>query len=96
MGLDDESAKFLDTSSGGSFSHFTLSEGKEILGKILENTPYTGVFDEFPDEEKEPVPNTLSEPKRIEEEPIFLIIQPVEDCTPLTKTWFTNEPFQPY
>jgi hypothetical protein len=44
MGLDNESAKFLDTSSGGSFSHLTLSEGKEILGKILENTPYTGIF----------------------------------------------------
>jgi hypothetical protein len=28
MGLDNESTKFLDTSSGGSFSHLTLSEGK--------------------------------------------------------------------
>jgi hypothetical protein len=63
LGLDDESAKFLDTSSGGSFSHLTPSEGKEILGKILENTPYTGIFDEFPDEEEEPMPNTHSEPK---------------------------------
>jgi hypothetical protein len=33
MGLDEESTKFLDTSSGGSFSHLTLSEGKDILGK---------------------------------------------------------------
>jgi hypothetical protein len=49
MGLDDESAKFLDISSGGSFSHLTLSERKEILGKILESTPYIGIFDEFPD-----------------------------------------------
>jgi hypothetical protein len=23
-------------------------------------------------------------------------MQSVEDCTPLTKTWFTNEPFHPY
>jgi hypothetical protein len=96
MGLDVESAKFLDISSGGSFSHLTLSEGKVVLGKILENTPYTGIFDEFPDEEEEPKPDALSEPKPIEKELIFLTIQSKEDCTPLTKTWFTDEPFQPY
>jgi hypothetical protein len=95
-GLGPESAVFLDSSSGGSFAHLTLSRCKDILGKILENTPYPGIFDEFPDEEEEPMPNTLSEPKPIEEEPIFPTIQSVEDCTPLTKTWFTNEPFQPY
>jgi hypothetical protein len=72
-----------------------LSECKDILGKILENTTYTGVFDEFPDEE-EPMPNTLLESKPIEEEPIIPTIQSVEDCTLLTKTWFTDEPFQPY
>jgi hypothetical protein len=66
MGLEDESPKFLDTSFGGSFYHLTLSEGKEILGKFLESTPYTGIFDKFPDEEEEPMPNTLSEPKPIE------------------------------
>jgi hypothetical protein len=96
MGLDDESAKFLDTSSGGSLSHLTLSEGKDILGKILEKTPYTGIFDVFPEEKEEPMPNILSEPKSIEEKHIFPTIQSVEDCTPLTKTWFTDEPFQPY
>jgi hypothetical protein len=97
MGLDDESAKFLDTSSRGSFSHFTLSEGRHVLGKILENTPYTGIFDEFPDEEEEePMPTTLSEPKPIEEKHTFPTIQSIDDCTPLTKTWFTDEPFQPY
>jgi hypothetical protein len=77
----------LDTSSGGSFSHLTLSEGKDILGKILENTPYTGIFDEFPDEEEEePMQTTLSEPKPIKEEHTFPTIQSVEDRTPLTKT----------
>jgi hypothetical protein len=65
MGLDDELAKFLDTSSGGSFSNLTLSEGRDILGKVLENTPYTGIFDEFPDEEEEPMTTTPSEPKTI-------------------------------
>ena len=47
----------------------TPSEGKVVLGKILENTPYTGIFDEFPDEEEEPKPDTFSEQKPIEEKP---------------------------
>jgi hypothetical protein len=51
-GLGPESAIFLDFSSGGSFTHLTLSECKDILTKILENTPYMGVYDEFPDEEE--------------------------------------------
>jgi hypothetical protein len=89
-GLGPESTFFLDSSSGGSFAHLTLSGCKDIIGKIMENTPYTGIFDEFP------VPNTLSKPKPIEEEPIFPTIQSVEDCTPLTKTWFTDEPCEPY
>ena len=50
-GLSKEAALFLDISSGGSFSHKTISEGKTILNKILENIPYTGVYDEFPEEE---------------------------------------------
>jgi hypothetical protein len=39
----------------------------------MPNTPYTGVYDEFPDEEEitqeEHMPNTLSEPKPIKDEP---------------------------
>jgi hypothetical protein len=58
-GLGPESGVFLDSSSGRFFAHLTLSECKDILGKVLENTPYTGVFDEFPDEEEEPC-QTLS------------------------------------
>jgi hypothetical protein len=84
-----ESAVFLDSSSGGSFAHLTLSDCKDILTKILQNTPYTGVYDEIPDEEditqKEHMPNTLSEPKPIEEEPTFPTIQSVEVCTRLKK-----------
>jgi hypothetical protein len=95
-GLEPESAIFLDSPSGGSFAHLTLSRCKETLGKILENTLYTGIFDEFPDEGEEPMPTTLSEPKPIEEEHTFPTIQSIEDCTPLTETWFTDEPFQPY
>jgi hypothetical protein len=84
-GLGPELAIFLDSSSGGSFAHLTLYGHKDILGKILENTPCTRIFDEFPNEEEELMPNTLSEPKPIEEELIFPTIQFVEDCTPLTK-----------
>ena len=57
-GLSKEAALFLDISSGGSFSHKTISEGKAILDKILENIPYAGFYDEFP---KEVEPNL--EPK---------------------------------
>jgi hypothetical protein len=38
-----------------------FSEGEAILQKILENTPYTGIYDEFPKEEKEIEPS--AEPK---------------------------------
>jgi hypothetical protein len=44
-GLGPESAFFLDSSSRGSFTHLTLSKCKDILTKILQNTPYTGVED---------------------------------------------------
>jgi hypothetical protein len=50
-GLSKESAQSLDISSGGAFTHLTPSEGRNILNEILENTPYTSVFDEFPEEE---------------------------------------------
>jgi hypothetical protein len=30
----------------------SISEGEAILQKIFENTPYTGIYDEFPKEEK--------------------------------------------
>ena len=60
-GLSKEAAFFLDISLGGLFSHKTVSEGKAILDKILENTPYTGIYDEFPKEEVEPSPELEEE-----------------------------------
>jgi hypothetical protein len=60
LGLRKEAALHLDISLGGLFSHKTTSEGKDILEKIIENTPYTGVFDEFP-EEVEPSPDQQEE-----------------------------------
>jgi hypothetical protein len=56
LGLNKEAALHLDTTLGGSFSHETINEGKAILEKILENTPYTSIFDEFPKEEKKSSP----------------------------------------
>jgi hypothetical protein len=42
------------------------------------------------------MPNTLSKPKTIEEEPILEKFISTNTHPPLTKTWFTGEPFQPY
>jgi hypothetical protein len=46
VGLSGESTQLLDTSSRGSFLHLSASEGREILTKILENTPYTSILDD--------------------------------------------------
>jgi len=50
LGLSQNSAQFLDLASKGAFLHLFISEGKEVLAKILENTPYTNVYDEAPEE----------------------------------------------
>ena len=36
--------------------HLPISEGKGVLAKILENTPYTNVYDEAPKEEEKLAP----------------------------------------
>jgi hypothetical protein len=59
LGLNVESSKFLDSSSGGSFVDLTLNEGRVILEKILANTPYTKIYDAFP---KSPPEMQLEEP----------------------------------
>ena len=41
--------------SRGSFLHKTVSEAKAILDGILKNTEYTGVYEDPPDELREPV-----------------------------------------
>ena len=40
IGLDTESALYLNVAAGGSFSHKTPSEGREILNHIAENTSF--------------------------------------------------------
>lgn len=49
--LSREAAPFLNISSYGSFMHVSTSKGRIIFEQILENTPYTGIYDEFPEEE---------------------------------------------
>jgi hypothetical protein len=71
LGLNAESAKFLYSSSGGSFVDLTLTEGRVILEKILANTPYTRIYDEFTEEPLEMQP----------EEPSIEILEP-KDATP--------------
>jgi hypothetical protein len=61
LGLSKEAADYLDISSGGSFKHMTISEGKAILKKILENTPYTDIYDESPKEIVESSPDQEEE-----------------------------------
>ena len=39
MGLDRKNSKHLDTASGGSFLHVFANSRRNILTKILENTP---------------------------------------------------------
>jgi hypothetical protein len=79
IGLSKEAALHLNLSSGGSFSHKTISEAKDILEKILENTPYTGIFDEFPEEEEEVKPSPESKEEEHVTELETLIEQPILD-----------------
>ena len=53
LGLSKDSAQFLDIASRGAFLHLSASVARSILDKILENTPYTGIHDELPEEEEE-------------------------------------------
>ena len=72
MGLSGETAQFLDTSSRSAFLHWSACEGRKILRKILENTPYTSVRDDGPEDVVEETPD---------EEP--MIVEPKPLATPL-------------
>jgi hypothetical protein len=72
MGLSQVTAQLLDTSSEGAFLHCSASKGRNILRKILENTPYTSIRDDGLEDVIEKTP---------EEEP--LIVKPKPLATPL-------------
>jgi hypothetical protein len=84
MGLSGETAQLLDTTSGGSFLHCSASEGREILSKILENTPYTSIHVESPKDVVETTP---------EEEP--MIVEPKPLPTPLEASTILQVPEPP-
>jgi hypothetical protein len=83
-GLRTTSATFLDKASRGSFLHKTVSEAKAILDGILKNTEYTGVYEDLPEELREPVERskpfvkspTPSPQKLVEPEPRTLDPKP--------------------
>ena len=50
-----ESAQFLDITLGGAFLHLSNSEGRAILDTILENSPYTDVHQDSPEEKDNPI-----------------------------------------
>jgi len=77
IGLDKETACYLDNVSHGAFLHLTVHGGWEVLNKVFENTPYTGVHDEFPRKEK-----FLGEkpPIPIDDEPSVSQPEPTLDC----------------
>jgi hypothetical protein len=50
-GLDLDSAKILDIASGRAFAYKTVKEVREVLSKILDNTFFSGAYEEEPIEE---------------------------------------------
>ena len=64
LGLSQTSAQFLDLASKGAFLHLPISEGKDVLMTILENTPYTDTYDEAPEVDQTPKdePSTAETP----------------------------------
>jgi len=82
LGLNKEAAHYLDIALGGSFLHLTSQGWKDVLNKILENTPYTGIHDEFPEEEAievEPSNSILVDPSSSPPEPIPKSLKEEED-----------------
>ena len=96
LGLSKKAALHLDISSGGSFTHKTISEGKAILEKILENTLYTGIYDEFPKEEIESSPDQQKEAHTTESKfPSNPSYDPVAKEPPIQGTYRTSRHGEP-
>jgi hypothetical protein len=66
MGLNKETSKFLDIASGGSFLHISTNLGRNILDKILENTPLPEEVEEKLLEEESQIaePESLPNPSQ--------------------------------
>jgi len=97
LGLSKEATFHLVISSGGSSWPKTISEGKAVLQKILKNTPYTGIFYEFPKEEVEPSPDQQEEAHTTEYEiPLNPIHDLVAEEPPTMGTQHTLEDDEPH
>jgi len=96
LGLSKEAALHLDISSGGSFTHKIINEGKAILERILENTPYTDIYDEFsevvdscPDQQEEALTAESKTPSNPSHDPV--VVGP-----PIKGTYHTLEDDEPH
>jgi hypothetical protein len=99
VSLSGETTQVLNTSSGGTFLHLSASEGREILTKILENTPCTSIPDDPLEDVVETAPE--EEPEVVESEPLATpseastILQvpklPKEEEIPLSEDMFEFE-----
>jgi len=69
-GLNSDSAKLLDKASGGAFAYKTVREAREILNKILDNTPFIDVYEEEPIEEVQTLAQTSSQEPSVPEREI--------------------------
>src|SRR6187551_3848900 len=87
LGLCPVATTFLDSASGGSFFYLVPSEARVVLDRILDNTPYTRIYDELPDEEeKQPEP----EPK----EPIPVQSKSISASSPSEpEAYFEPQPY---
>jgi hypothetical protein len=56
LDLSEKSAQFIGLTSGGAFLHLPISEGRAIFDTILENSPYTDVHDNSPEENDNLIP----------------------------------------
>ena len=68
MGLSGETTQLIGTTSRVGFLHCSASEGRNILTKILHNTPYTSMRDDGPEDIVEKTPK--EEPFIVEPEPL--------------------------
>ena len=69
LGLIKESALQLDSTTGGSFTHKTTTEGEALLERILENTSFTETLPAAESSSHEEVPlvdSTSPSPTHIE------------------------------
>ena len=75
----------------------TISEGKAILEKILENTPYTGIYDEFPEEEIESSLGQQKEAHTTESKfSSYSSSDPVAKEPPIQGTYHTSRDDEPH